>query len=135
MLGLCPGDQLRMSIAIYTFTRALEFLYNRFEDDGWFRRKPWWVGSWMIMPVACGQLLHAFVFDRDCFPKVLPFPFFLSSGVVLKLPPVQAYGDFILNNTPNYIRHRPSSYPAQLPWPDRYSVVDYLATMARLDHP
>ena len=24
----------------------------------------------MIMPVACGQLLHAFVFDRDCFPKV-----------------------------------------------------------------
>ena len=22
------------------------------------------------MPVATGQLLHAFVFDRDCFPKV-----------------------------------------------------------------
>ena len=70
LLGLCPADQLRMSIAIYTLTRGLESLYNRLEDDGWFRRKPWWVGSWMIMPVACGQLLHAFVFDRDCFPKV-----------------------------------------------------------------
>ena len=22
------------------------------------------------MPLATGQLLHAFVFDRDCFPKV-----------------------------------------------------------------
>ena len=23
-----------------------------------------------MMPFATGQLLHAFVFDRDCFPKV-----------------------------------------------------------------
>lgn len=70
MLGVYPSDQLRMTIAIYTLTRALEFLYNKLDDDGWLKDKPWWFGSWLIMPLASGQLLHAFVFDRDCFPKV-----------------------------------------------------------------
>lgn len=51
-------------------TRAAEFAYNKAENDGWFRDKPWWWGSWMLMPLATGQLLHAFVFDRDCFPQV-----------------------------------------------------------------
>ena len=27
----------------------------------------------MLMPLATGQLLHAFVFDRDCFPVVSNF--------------------------------------------------------------
>lgn len=72
-LGVYPGDQLRITIAIYVATRSLEFAYNALEEDGWFRNKPWWWGSWMLMPLACGQLLHAFVFDRECFPKV-PLP-------------------------------------------------------------
>ena len=71
-LGAYPADQLRMTVAIYVATRAAEFTYNALENDGWFRRKPSWVGSWMLMPFATGQLLHAFVFDRDCFPKVNP---------------------------------------------------------------
>ena len=71
-LGVYPRDQLRITIAIYVATRSLEFAYNALEEDGWFKNKPWWWGSWMLMPLACGQLLHAFVFDRDCFPKV-PF--------------------------------------------------------------
>lgn len=65
-----PGDQLRITIAIYVATRSLEFAYKALEEDGWFKGKPWWWGSWLLMPVATGQLLHAFVFDRDCFPKV-----------------------------------------------------------------
>ena len=69
-LGVYPADQLRVTMAIYVVTRAAEFTYNALENDGWFRRKPSWVGSWMLMPFATGQLLHAFVFDRDCFPKV-----------------------------------------------------------------
>lgn len=69
-LGVYPGDQLRITIAIYVATRSLEFAYIALEEDGWFRGKPWWWGSWLLMPVATGQLLHAFVFDRDCFPKV-----------------------------------------------------------------
>jgi len=69
-LGVYPADQLRITIAIYMITRAAEFTYNTLENDGWFRNKPQWVGSWMLMPFATGQLLHAFLFDRDCFPKV-----------------------------------------------------------------
>lgn len=69
-LGVYPGDQLRITIAIYVATRSLEFAYKALEEDGWFKGKPWWWGSWLLMPVATGQLLHAFVFDRDCFPKV-----------------------------------------------------------------
>ena len=65
-----PGDQLRITIAIYVVTRSLEFAYKALEEDGWFKGKPSWWGSWLLMPVATGQLLHAFVFDRDCFPKV-----------------------------------------------------------------
>lgn len=34
------------------------------------------------MPFATGQLLHAFVFDRDCFPKV---PDYGRSDVVVGL--------------------------------------------------
>lgn len=74
MLGVYPSDQLRVTIAIYTLSRAAEFAYNLAEDEGWIWNKyerPWWWGSWMLMPLATGQLLHAFVFDRDCFPKVL----------------------------------------------------------------
>lgn len=69
-LGVYPGDQLRLTIAMYAITRAAEFGYNMLENEGWFRNKPRWWGSWMLMPLATGQLLHAFVFDRDCFPKV-----------------------------------------------------------------
>ena len=74
-LSVYPAEQLRITIAIYIAVRAAEFTYNALENDGWFQKKPWWVGSWMLMPLATGQLLHAFVFDRDCFPKV---SFFVS---------------------------------------------------------
>jgi hypothetical protein len=80
-LAVCPGDQLRITMAIYVFTRALEFGYNYLEELGYCKNRPTWFGSWMIMPVACGQLLHAFVFDRDCFPA--------------------SYGKLILDNTPD----------------------------------
>jgi hypothetical protein len=65
-LGVYPGDQLRLTVAIYLATRAAEFAYNALEDDGWFRNRPWWFGSWMLMPPVLGQLFHAFLYDRDC---------------------------------------------------------------------
>lgn len=114
-LGVYPGDQLRITIAIYVATRSVEFAYKALEEDGWFAGKPWWWGSWLLMPVATGQLLHAFVFDRDCFPK--------------------AYGDFILDHTPNYVQRRPASYPPNLSWPSTNSIVDSLAQMSRLNWP
>ncbi|KAL3427759.1 hypothetical protein PVAG01_01268 [Phlyctema vagabunda] len=117
-LAVVPKDQLRVTIGIYSLSRALEFAYNYAEDEGliWGREgRPWWWGSWMIMPLASGQLLHAFVFDRDCFPK--------------------AYGDFILKNSPQYLQGRPTDYPSNLPWPSTYQVVDSLAQMAKLHYP
>jgi hypothetical protein len=77
-LAATPAAQLRVTIAIYIWSRAMEFLWEKLVADGYFKNRPSWWGSWMIMPLACGQLLDAFMFDRDCFPKVrhrhsLPF--------------------------------------------------------------
>lgn len=78
-LAAYPAEQLRVTIAIYSSFRALEFAWNYVEDAGmvWgrerngkLRKRPWWFGSWMMQPLAFGQLLHAFVFDQECFPKV-----------------------------------------------------------------
>lgn len=122
-LGISPSDQLRVTIAIYLFARSLEFSYNALESSGYLwksaeeggKGKPWWFGSWMLMPFACGQLLHAFVFDRDCFPA--------------------DYGRFILKRSPEYIQTRPTSYPADKPWPGTFQIVDALAELSRLNWP
>lgn len=110
-LAVYPGDQLRITIAIYIFTRALEFAHNYLEEQGYLSHKPSWFGSWMLMPLACGQLLHAFVFDRDCFPA--------------------AYGKFILNNSPEYVQTRPQGYPRNLPWPGTFDIVDSLSEISK----
>ncbi|KAF2473260.1 uncharacterized protein BDR25DRAFT_282645 [Lindgomyces ingoldianus] len=114
-LAVYPGDQLRITIAIYVFTRALEFCYNYLEELGYFRNRPYWFGSWLLMPVACGQLLHAFVFDRDCFPE--------------------AYGRFILGNSPEYVQKRPANYPKSLSYPGTFDIVDSLAEISKLRWP
>ena len=114
-LGICPSDQLRVTIAIYVACRALERAYSAFESAGYLKNKPWWFGSWLLFPLAQGQLLHAFVFDRDCFPE--------------------AYGSFILKYTPDYIQRRPDTLSAKVTWPKYNQIVDALAEMARLKWP
>ncbi|PHH70154.1 hypothetical protein CDD82_7301 [Ophiocordyceps australis] len=122
-LGIYPSQQLRLSIAIFAMFRALEFGWNACEMDGsiWGfhngrkRERPWWFGSWMLQPFANGQLLHACVFDRDCFPA--------------------AYGNFIFNNSSAYLHKRPRDWPASLKWPKTNEIVDSLAEMARLNWP
>lgn len=78
-LGAYPAEQLRTTVAIYAIFQALGFAWNHVEDAGmvWGRerngklkKRPWWFGSWIMQPFAFGQLLHAFVFDADCFPEV-----------------------------------------------------------------
>ena len=96
-------------------TRSLEFLHNHLSHLGLTRSQPSWLGSWLLMPLACGQLLHAFVFDRDCFPA--------------------AYGAFILKRSPEYIQQRPVDYPAKLPWPSTFDIVDGLAGASKLKWP
>ena len=117
LLGVCPASQLRVTLAIYTFTRAMEFAYNAAEEKGiWgLNGKPDWVGSWMIMPFTCGQLLHAFAFDRDCFPE--------------------SYGRFILQRSPEYLQHRPSAFPTGKVWPGDMQIIEGLAEISRLRWP
>lgn len=120
LLGLSPSDQLRTTIAIYTLSRSLEYGYNALSESGHIwgpdgRNRPWWFGSWMIMPVACGQLLHAFVFDRDCFPE--------------------SFGQFILKRSPEYVQVRPAGYPPSKPYPTNFDIVDGLAELSKLKWP
>lgn len=63
------------------------------------------------MPVACGQLLHAYVFDRDCFPVT--------------------YSTLIANNSPSYIQKRPVDYPANVRWPAPFGIIDSLAEISK----
>jgi hypothetical protein len=70
-LALHPNDARRVTITIYFLTRTLEFCYNLLEDRGFLPdEKPWWFGSWLLFPLSTVQLMHAFIYDRDCFPKV-----------------------------------------------------------------
>ncbi|CAK7271443.1 hypothetical protein SEPCBS57363_004623 [Sporothrix epigloea] len=80
------------------------------------RTRPWWWGSWLLQPVAFGQLLHAAVFDRDCFPM--------------------PYGNFIFDRTlptDTYLHAAPADVPTAIvqSWPDAYQVLDALNAMAR----
>jgi hypothetical protein len=115
-LGICPADQLRVTVAIYVACRALELGYAAIEHTELVKnRQPKWLGSWLLFAVSQGQLLHAFVFDRDCFPE--------------------AYGSFILGYTPEYVQRRPANLSPRVAWPSPNDIVDALAQMARLRWP
>ncbi|KAK3375883.1 hypothetical protein B0T24DRAFT_208480 [Lasiosphaeria ovina] len=128
-LGVYPSQQLRVSIAVYTLFRALEFGWNCAEDNGMVwgwekglngkpdrkRARPWWWGSWMLQPFAFGQLLHASVFDRELVPKT--------------------YTDFIFKHSTSYLSTKPLDFPSSLRWPGTYEIVESLGEMARLNWP
>ncbi|KAJ5569756.1 uncharacterized protein N7459_009186 [Penicillium hispanicum] len=114
-LGICPQDQLRLTAAIYTTTRSMEFLFNVMDSKGWLDQRPWWFGSWLLMPVSCAQLFHAFVFDRETTPKW--------------------FGNVILRLSPSYVPGRPELLPANISWPDKEQIVDSLSSIADLRWP
>ncbi|KAK4126804.1 hypothetical protein N657DRAFT_661151 [Parathielavia appendiculata] len=128
-LGVYPSRPLRVTIALYTIFRALEFGWNCAEENGmvwgWIkgvsgrpdtkRPRPSWWGSWMLQPFAFGQLLHALVFDRDILPSF--------------------WSNLVLNNSAAYLQGRPEDYPSGLRWPQPGDIVDSLAQMARLNWP
>ncbi|KAF1813053.1 hypothetical protein P152DRAFT_435473 [Eremomyces bilateralis CBS 781.70] len=116
-LALYPAAQLRITAAIYVFSRSLEYIYNALDEEGYLANKPWWFGSWLLMPLSFGQLLHSFVFERDCMPP--------------------AFANFARNYGGPYIQARPSAsdYPASAPWPETDEIVDGLAEISNLKWP
>ncbi|KAI1323106.1 hypothetical protein F5Y16DRAFT_384678 [Xylariaceae sp. FL0255] len=129
-LGIYPAEQLRLTVMIAVMFRALEFGWNLLEDEGLIwgfraraggkggmvkRERPWWWGSWMLQPLAFGQLLHATVFDRESSPV--------------------GYVDFIWKNTSTYLHKAPRDLPAGVKWPGAWDIADNLAQMAKLNWP
>ncbi|KAF2863912.1 hypothetical protein K470DRAFT_254779 [Piedraia hortae CBS 480.64] len=109
-LLLSPAKRLRSTLAIYSLTRSLEFVYNALENGEiiWPNGRPWWFGSWMLMPFATAQLLHCLVFNRDCFPS--------------------SYGRLLHSNGPEYVFRKGHSLSS-------FDVVDALASMSTLGWP
>ncbi|KAI0601184.1 hypothetical protein F4775DRAFT_589875 [Biscogniauxia sp. FL1348] len=128
-LGIYPSKQLRVSVTIALLFRALEFGWNLCEDEGLIwgwkpraggkgmvkRERPWWWGSWMLQPLAFGQLLHATIFDRESSPY--------------------EYVNFIWKSTSEYLHSAPKNLPEGVKWPDAWEIADNLAQMARLNWP
>lgn len=135
-LGICPRSQFRIIAAIYSATRGLEFLFNALDEKGWFDNRPAWFGSWLLMPIACAQLFHSFIFDREAVPSVSTRigMFFIQEQQKLNLA-FQWLGMLILRLSPSYIRGRPESLPLDVAWPDKEDVVDSLATISALRWP
>ncbi|KAG6027687.1 hypothetical protein E4U19_001906 [Claviceps sp. Clav32 group G5] len=134
-LGACPTRHsrglLRGTIALFALVRALEFTWNVCEAQGliWRRRggRPWWFGSWLLQPLATGQLLHAVVFDRDCFPDAYGRFIFSHSGGYL---PTSAGSSSSSSSSSSSRGSSPPSAAAAAT-----AVVDALAHMARLSWP
>ncbi|KAJ6779908.1 hypothetical protein PWT90_07823 [Aphanocladium album] len=122
-LGIYPSPPMRVAAALWLLFKAGEYGWDLAESEGWIwgfkqgkkRERPWWFGSWLLQPLAFGQLLHSAVFDKDCFPE--------------------SYGKFIWGNSPVYLHNRPEGYPTNLKWPSREDVVSSLSEMARLNWP
>ncbi|CAI7673457.1 hypothetical protein N7533_012065 [Penicillium manginii] len=114
-VGIMPQEQLRLTGAIYWSVRSLEFLFNAVDSKGLLDKRPWWFGSWLLMPVSCAQLFHAFVFDRETTPKW--------------------FGNVIMRLSPSYIPGRPESLPSNISWPEKEQIVDSLASIADLRWP
>lgn len=131
-LGIAPQEQLRLTATIYTTTRSLEFLFNVLDSKGWLDKRPWWFGSWLLMPVSCAQLFHAFVFDRETTPKVSPLG---RSYLTSLLTMAQWFGNVILRLSPSYIPGRPEGLPQDIAWPEKEQIVDSLASIANLRWP
>ncbi|WEW59077.1 hypothetical protein PRK78_004546 [Emydomyces testavorans] len=66
LLGLYPQTQTRISLAIYSVTGSLEFVYNALREKGWFENKPWETIRGMADRAFMSPILH------PTNPNILP---------------------------------------------------------------
>ncbi|KAI5794349.1 hypothetical protein DFH27DRAFT_526781 [Peziza echinospora] len=114
-LAIHPEGERRLGIIVYILAKSLEYAFNLADAKGLVGKRPWWFGSWLFFPLAQAQLLHSFVFDRDCFPD--------------------AYGKFIMTYSGDYVTPKPEAYAAKVKWPTTNEVIDGIANIARLRYP
>ncbi|PWN45534.1 hypothetical protein IE81DRAFT_320296 [Ceraceosorus guamensis] len=102
----------RQDIAVDLMSKAIVASYHesRRLNSPLTRWIPGWVNSTLLYAISNGQLLHAFVFDSDCFPK--------------------GYGDLIMARSSAYVPPRPQHLPDDIPWPSGRTVVDNIAALS-----
>lgn len=109
-----PGSATfpRKTFALDLFTKGLYF-----HVDALHRRKsslvswiPEWCDTALLYAIGNGQLLWAFLFEPDCFPK--------------------SYGDFILARSSAYVPTRPKDLPVSMAWPTRREIADHVALLS-----
>lgn len=114
-LALVPTGELRPYIALYTASKALEYLYNYFDDHGYLKNKPRVMGSWMLFPIAFSQLFHTFIFHPDCTPP--------------------SFSKLLFKLSDGYVPAAPSNFTADDHWPTPEQVVSGIADISRLGYP
>ncbi|CAN6651869.1 hypothetical protein TRVA0_025S01376 [Trichomonascus vanleenenianus] len=67
--GIMPKHAARGYIGLWAATKAVEYIYNYLDDEGYLAFKPRLLGSWALFPFAFSQLFHTFIFDPDCCPS------------------------------------------------------------------
>ncbi|CAJ0905797.1 16369_t:CDS:2 [Entrophospora sp. SA101] len=71
----------RISLAIYTFTKSLQFLYHYLRKTHIIPKMSWWWGSWLIFPLSSAQLIYSYFRSStyvqpipEYFPKSISWP-------------------------------------------------------------
>ncbi|KAI5799741.1 hypothetical protein FPQ18DRAFT_100344 [Pyronema domesticum] len=114
-LLLHPATDRRVSIAVYALIKALEFLYNQYEDAGYFINRPWWFGSHLLFPLTSGQLFYSFIFSPPSLPS--------------------SYTSLLTSLSEDYLSPLPPSLPPSAPWPSPTTILSALPTIASLRFP
>ncbi|KAG5357642.1 hypothetical protein CJU90_6482 [Yarrowia sp. C11] len=114
-LVIYPRDFGRSYIALYTASKACEFFYNFLDDRGYTAKIPRWLGSWVLFPLAYGQLFSAFFFHPETVS-----PTFSKYFLKLSVP---------------YLPSRPEGYSGKVPWPTPRQFVDGIALIAKQRYP
>ena len=71
-LLIYPAGDRRTTVSAWTFVKALEFCYNRLEDEGWFRNKPWVIPPRLFLPCAWpDELMGDSGLRRGCCSRLL----------------------------------------------------------------
>lgn len=102
----------RKTFALDLFTKGLHahFQVLKRRRSSLVTWLPEWCDLALLYAISQGQLLYAFLFEPDCFPK--------------------SYGDFILRRSSAYVQPRPNGLPESISWPSHRQIADHVALMS-----
>ncbi|KAK6353225.1 hypothetical protein TWF696_005206 [Orbilia brochopaga] len=66
-LAIVPSENVRLTIAVYVFTKTVEYLFNALQEVA---NMPRWFGAWLLFPFSSAQLFHALLTDQGSVPFI-----------------------------------------------------------------